>query len=343
MKNKLLLFIITMVFTIVVAGCGSSSGGNEKNEGNDAGSITSVIIGTPDSGSTMNTLGIGFSELLHRNLNLNSNVEAIGGGEASLFQMNSGDVDFAFVNSTAAANAYAGIEPFTEPVNVNLFATSSTTFRQIVVRKTSGVESVEDLVGKTLMGIRPGLEEIEELTNALLEVHGIDKGDLKIVSNSTSSETMDGLRVGTVDAAIFPGSLNNPNLTELFQEGIVEYLHIEENKIDEMLEVLPKGMKKDIIPAGHYPNQDETRDVVQLGLSPVMVVSGNLPEEFVYEVVKSFYKNHDEFSSIHSLGADFNVENTLADIPPFPIHTGVKRYFEEIDVWDDKYDVDSQH
>jgi len=349
---------LSLLFIMALAACGGGeepsseapdssnteeqTEGGESEEGSEQATADlngeSILLSTPSIGSTGHTLGTAAGEFFYRHLGLNVSVEPIGGGEAPLFQMVDGTVDSAILPLLPAYNAYKGEGPFEEPVNVRLFAMGENAFRVLVAPKGTDIKSLEDLKGKVFMGIRPGITEIEMIADAMLEEAGLTRDDVKLVSNTTTGETVDALRTRSVDAALFPAAAKNPNLTELFQDDAVEFIHLDEATLQNILDRLPPVFGLDSIEPGHYPNQEE--EYLGIIMPHAWVVRGDLSEDIVYNMAKAIWGNFDEFSELQAAATNYSVERNTQDPPLIPFHPGVKKYFEEIGVWDESLDVE---
>lgn len=354
LKGMCLGFGLVLILTLVACTSGEpahDSSGSSQSNGQASGdtqqpgdatspvSGQSILMATPSIGSSLHTLGTGAAEFFYRHIGLNVSVEPIGGGEAPIMQMRDGTVHSAWVNTFVTYNASQGEGPFEEPIdNIRLFSLGDPTYRVLLVPKGSNIQSLQDLKGKVFMGIRPGLSEFDVLTKAILEQAGLTEGDLNIVSNTTSGETIDALRTRSVDVALYPGGAKNPNLMELFQDDAAEFLHLDETTMQELYHRLPPAFVLDTIEAGHYPNQEE--DYLSLALIHTWVVNKDLSEEIVYHMAKAVWENFDEFSELHPVGAYYSVENNIAGPLPLPFHPGVKKYFQEIGVWDESLEVE---
>lgn len=322
-KKKIVSIILSFCLVgAVISACGSKQG----SSGN-----STLKIGTNSVGSVYYTLAVGISELLLKHAEINSSVEAVGGSDANMFAMADNEIDLAVADSPSAYNAMNTIAPFKEKVDVSLVAVGQTSFRPIVVRKNSGIKSVEDLVGKKLIGIRPALFEFELITNNLLQTYGIDNSKVNIIKTVETNETVEALRTGTVDAAIFPVSLGNALLSELLRDNVVEFLPMEEAKVDQVISQLPKSLYKSVIPKGSFPNQDQ--DVTTFALATYFVADSSVPEDKIYEITKTFFDNNKEFVSFHNAAKEWTLERTTKSKPIIPFHPGTIKYLKETGNW----------
>ena len=312
---------------ILLTGCNNSQSSGD-------GELSSVRIGTSSAGGNFYTLTVGMSEIIGKYTSINTTVEPVGGSEANIATLKEGLINMAMVNSSAAYNGYFGLDVFEgEPVDVRLIAQGQDSFRQIVVRKDSGIESISDFEGKRFIAERPSLPEMRILTEALFEVYGVSIDNVNIISTVNTPEALDALKIGSVDAAIIPGGAGSAELIELFHAGDFRQISIDSEKLDEVLANLPEIFLADVIPAGIYEGQNE--DVIALKFNTCLVAQGELSVDGVYEITKALFDNHEEYAATHRLAGEWTIENTLTD-PKIPFHEGAVKYFKEINVWNDE-------
>ena len=287
-------------------------------------------IGTSSSGSIYYTLAVGLSALLTKHAGIAATAEPVGGSTANMFAIGADKVDLAITNAYAAYDAYHGNKPFKQKIGVGLFAQGSPSFRQIIVRVGSGINKPEDLVGKTLLGKRPALPELELITNALFKVYNIDPAKVKVVSTTNTGEAINAIKSDTVDAAVVPGSRGASYFQSLGRDGKIKFLEIPDDKMKAMLALLPKSMSLSKLPAKTYPGQDNAVNV--FALPSYFVAASRLSDDTVYKVTKTLFENIDEFHAFHGTAKEWTLKETLDD-PKIPFHPGAIRYFKEKNVW----------
>jgi TRAP transporter TAXI family solute receptor len=346
-KQFIVVLTAIFIFSLLLSACGSNGNQNSEktsaepsNSSSQNGQQTSVRIGTSSSGSPFYTVGVGLSNIISKHdPGFNMTVEPVGGSHPNVFALDTDRVDFAITNSLAAEDGFKGIAPFESKVDVRLVAQGQASVRQLIVRKDSGIDSPADLKGKKIIGKRPAMPEIEQITNAVLDVYGVSKEDVTIISTTDSPEVLEALELGNVDGAFFPASLNAATLSELFSDEEFKIISFEEDKVDAILENLPKAVHKFVIPGGTYPNQE--KDVTTFALNTYLVAQGELEDEAVYRLTKTMFDNYEEFSTLHSSAKDWTVEHSLTD-PVIPFHDGAIQYYQEMKAWNPDMDAIQQ-
>ncbi len=287
-------------------------------------------IGTSSAGSIFYTLAVGLSAMLTKHAGIAATAEPVGGSTANMFAIGADKVDLAVSNAYAAYDAFHGNKPFKQKIGVALFAQGSPSFRQIIVRVGSGINKPEDLIGKTLLGKRPALPELELITNALFKVYNIDPAKVKVVSTTNTGEAINAIKSDTVDAAVVPGSRGASYFQSLGRDGKIKFLEIPDDKMKAMMALLPKSMSLGKLPAKTYPGQDNAVNV--FALPSYFVAASRLSDDTVYKVTKTLFENIDEFHGFHSAAKEWTLKETL-DEPKIPFHPGAIRYFKEKNVW----------
>ncbi len=83
------------------------------------------------------------------------------------------------------------------------------------------------------------------------------------------------------------------------------------------------------IPANTYPGQPEA---VQTVAQPNLLVAGDhVPDDVIYDIVKTMYENQPFLLSVHGSLKDLKPENALKGIT-VPLHPGAIKYYEEIGI-----------
>src|SRR3546814_16560006 len=145
-------------------------------------------------------------------MGFNSLVETGGGSHENIFALMNDQVELAFVNAQAASDGVQGKEPGPQTVNACLVAQGQPSFRQVLVRKASGIDDPADLAGKIwITGMAPN-PDIAEISAALMKAVGLKASDLESVTMAESSAAMVGFEQGTHGAETPPTPAGPPPL-----------------------------------------------------------------------------------------------------------------------------------
>jgi TRAP transporter TAXI family solute receptor len=299
-----------------------------------------VRIGTSSAGGVFYIVAVGLSEMLTKHANINATVEPVGGSHANMFGIQADKVDLAIANSGAAYDAYHGSEPFQQPVDLRMLGQGQESYRYILVRRDAGIDEPQDLAGKTFIGSRPSLPELEMILSAVAEVNDVPVTDINVVSTVTSGETDKELRAGTVAGALMPGGARMPIVSKLFQDEVVDFLYLPEEQVREIVDNrLPRYFFVRQLPAGHFEGQE--KPITLFGLKALLVSDAELSDDTAYQVTKTLFENQEEFGTYHSAAKQWTLDATL-DSPPVPFHPGAIRYFKEKGAWTDELEARQQ-
>lgn len=341
--NRLGLILLSILFVTLITACGQSGSTDNANSDsdNESNTSTNIRLGTSTSGSAFYGVAIAMSKLISEDTDLNVAVETVGGSDANVNVMRERKIELSMMNSITASNSRYSLGEYQdqEPLDVTLIAQGQPTLRQIVVRENSGIEKIEDLVGKNFNAIRPTNLEIEQIANAIFETYNISTEDVNMISVADTSDAIEGLETGSLDAAILPQGLNSSALTELAEQTDIRFISIDDDKMEEILEKLPDGIYKAIIPADTYNGQEE--DVAVFGFNTYLTAHGNVDEETIFEATRGIFDNQEEFVELVKQASSWTLETTF-DNPRIPFHPGAKRYFEEIGKWTDELEKEHQ-
>lgn len=293
----------------------------------------SLRIGTSSTGSVFYTLGVGMGEIIRDQAGINTTVEPVGGSAANVNGIARDNIDIAISNAFSAYSGYNGLNGFDDKVDLRLMLQGQASLRWVFVRTGSGIQTPKDLEGKTIIGERRSLPELAQMFDVLLAQFDVDKSKVNIVSTTNSSESIDAIRSGTVDAIIMPFSPRASNIEKAMADDAMLPLMITAEERDSLLKDLPEAFFGVDQKANDFSNQP---DVVPLvALRSYLITGRELDADLVYRAGKALFENTEKFASFHATGKRWTLENTLKN-PAIPFHEGVIRYFEEQGVWTDE-------
>jgi uncharacterized protein len=312
-----------MVLVCTLAACGGGSDAASPGAADN-----NVVWGSSSQGSDTYVTAVSMSDVVAKNSEVATTVQAVGGAVAIVKALETGDVGMGIVNSAAASSAFKGDAPFEEPVDVRMHLRGYEVPWQLIVRKDAGIDDPSDLAGKRLAGERPALVELRAVTDAMLEASGVNPDEVKMVSTNETNEVIDALQQGTLDAAVLPGSIGASNLSQLAFTGDVAWIDLSA-QAESMVGALGSAFSSSTIPAGTYDGQVD--DVTTVAHTQVTVARDDLSEETVYNMTKALIENASDIQG--SSPEMWSVENTLSVPPAVPFHAGAIKYFDEIGAW----------
>jgi hypothetical protein len=293
-------------------------------------------FGTSSVGSVFYVISIAMAKMIGKHADINVAVQPVGGSYPNLFALADRKVDFAMANSLSMANRFQGKTPFKEPYPVRIVAQGQPNYRVVLVRPAANIAAISDFEGKTLIGKRRALPELEQIADALIGVHKLNPGKIKIIGTVDTGQVVKAMKAGTVDAALYPAAMRQPALTALFQDNAARFFDLPEKSRDEMLKHLPDSFWPGTFKKGSFPGQE--KDAHIFGLHSSWVTRADLPEEAVYKSVKAVLGNPKEFGTYHAAARQWTPQQSLAHFS-VPFHPGAIRYFKEIGGWTSRHDA----
>lgn len=291
-----------------------------------------VRIGTSSVGSNFYRLAVGAGEVINQKGGTNTSVQAVGGSAATIRGISAGKIEFGIANAFAAVTGYQGTFSFEKSgkMNVRLALQGGANHRGIVVRTGSGIKSMKDLEGKTIIGKRRPLPELELITNAMLKVYGVDASKVKIVGTTNTGQALKLLTVGSVDAAVLPYGRKAANIQKPLSDGVFHFLPLPKEKRDAALKLLPELIFGEAQSTDWFDAQKEPTQ--NFAMNTLFVTHPGVSNEVVYKVVKAIFENNKLFVSYHHDGKDWTLKNTVTNVQ-LPFHDGAIKYLKEAGAW----------
>ncbi len=215
-----------------------------------------MSIATGGTGGVYYPYGGGLADLLSEQLEgYEFTAEVTSASVDNMYLIDQGDADLAFVLSDTAYDAAQGNEPFEDPINARSLLTLYNNFTQIVVNPESGIESLEDLAGKTVSTGSPG-SGTEVIAQRLLEVAGLSTDDFQ-QEQLGASESAAAFKDGKIDAFFWSGGLPTSAITDLGATPNISYELLSHGEyLEGMQEQFGSFYDVATIPAGTYPGQE---------------------------------------------------------------------------------------
>ena len=255
-------------------------------------------------------------------------VESTGGSIYNINAIRNGELEFGVAQSDWQYHAYNGTSkfkdkgPFKELRAVFSIHPEPVT---IVARNDAGVNTILDLKGKRVNIGNPG-SGTRGTWEVIEKALGWKRSDLKLAAELKSAETGQALCDNKIDAYFWlvghPSALTQETLASCASHLV----NARAPKLDELVKSRPYYSFAEI-PAGMYPGQDKA--VPTWGVRATLVTSAKVPEDVVYNLVKSVFDNFDAFKKLHPAFGHLTEKEMISASLSAPLHPGAVKYYKE--------------
>lgn len=261
----------------------------------------------------------------------------IGGGVANIDSVNKKVGDLAFTLDCFLGASGSGEEEYKSIKldNVTILANVYPQVLYFLVRKTfaeeNGIDSVETLLKKKtklrFASLRPGTAS-EFILNLVLK-HGYNTSFKQLEAQGWSlsfnnyAEIADNLVAGDLDCFAYTAGTDVPLIHTIEKHIEVLILPIGKNVLDTLASKFKTGTY--VIRPGMYACAKAPIDT--LGDYTCIIVRKDFPEDLVYEITKTLWKNK---GVVEKAVADFGALSPETAVPKgLPIHPGALRFWNE--------------
>ena len=307
----------------VLALAGAVSLGSPVAEAQDRdGWPSSIMVGTASQGGTYFIYGAGWAGMIQEMLDVPSSSEVTGGPVQNFALTQANDIQMAMTTLGPAREAWDGNSPIAPGVEMKdvraTFPMYQTPF-QVIALESSGIASISDLDGKTVAnGPRGGT--CGTYWPQYYDALGVETDDQFGGASDLAGQVKDGL----IDAFAFCAGLPIAAFSELEAQNPVNIFAFTEEEQATLVEQFPVSAYE--IPADTYTTQSEPQHSVAMW--NFGIAHKDLPQGFVYEVMKTVLDNNDRMLQIHQAAAETLPENYVHNTF-LPFHAGAVQYYQE--------------
>ncbi|HUF57796.1 MAG TPA: TAXI family TRAP transporter solute-binding subunit [Thermohalobaculum sp.] len=291
-----------------------------------AASAQDLSIATGGTGGTYYPYGGGLAELIGNYIDgASATAEVTGASVENMALIKQEGSDLAIALGDTVAAAYEGRDPFEGRAvpEARALASIYPNAVQIVTLADSGIESLQDLVGKRVSVGAPG-SGTEVNAQAILNANDITYDDIE-EQRLNFNETADALRDGDIDAGFWSVGPPTSSVMNLATTRDIRIVPLSEEEIASAREAEPIFAPY-TLREGVYEGVAEP--VQTISIPNVLVVHEAMDEELAYQITKAMFEHVDELIAIHPAANDTTVDFSLG-ATPIPFHPGAIRYYEE--------------
>ena len=319
---------ILTVATVLISGCG---GGPGADVGDGGVQRQFLSLGTAPPGGAFYPVGGALSEVLNQaksDAGWEVNSEATKGSQENIRRLASGDLDLALSNSAITYFAVRGTEGWEQAYDVKAVMTLAPNVGMFITPKSSGVKTIQDLVGKRVV-IGPAGAGFEYFVRPLLAAHEVSYDDFTVLNN-TQAGAVDMLADGSAAAAFLGGAVPTASIAQAASSQDIFFVPFSEEAKATALERYPFFLPA-TIPADSYRGQSEVFEGLAVG-SMHLITRADASDDLVYEVTKSIYENREKVVERHAAGRAIQPGVVVRDTGT-EFHAGAIRFYREIGIW----------
>jgi TRAP transporter TAXI family solute receptor len=285
---------------------------------------SSLTIGTASVGGTYFIYGGGWANLIQQELGVTTSTEVTGGPNQNMLLIQTGAVELGMVTMGPAFEGWMGEGDWTGGMEMRdvraLFPMYSTPFHFVAIANR-GISSVSDLQGRAV-GVGPAGGTPGTYNPRFLDALGIQRTDRFAGASDLASLLLD----GQIDAFAFAAGLPVAAFLEVEAQRDAVIFGFTEDEVATLTELFPY-VNPFVIPVGTYSSQ--TDDILTISMYNFAVGHKDLPEDFVYEMLKALFDNIDFMISTHQSAEDTKPENLVNNTFLY-WHPGAIRYYTEL-------------
>ena len=249
-----------------------------------------------------------------------------GAGIANVRGIDEGKAQIGLANSNTTVDGIDGRPPYPKKVTkVCQLANLYPQYFQVVALANAGVNSYADLKGKSVVA-QPKGNTAEIMTDMILKANGLNYQSLGRISFQASyTDAVSMLKDGHAHVMTLGTTAPASAVMDLASACDVKLVPVDEKTYD-FVKKANAGHNKLTIKAGTYPKQD--RDVPVIGYSTHLVVACDLPENTVYQMVKTMAGNVDAMAAVVKSIEGIKPKDMAQDIG-VPFHKGAVKFYKE--------------
>ena len=309
--KKLITLLIS--FSLIFAvGCGSDT--------------TSIRFGAAAVGGMYSAFANTYTQVVEQDDdNLQFSVRATAGSSANLRLLSEGYIQMAIAQADLTDEAFHGTGDYEKnPLKgYSAVAALYTEACQIVVRASSDIYSVDDLLSKT---VSIGEEEsgTERNANQILQVYGLDD-NLVTCKNLNYTDAAEALVSGKIDAMFCTAGVQTTVIEEMTRQCGIRLLSLDDTHIQKLLTAYDFYTTY-TIPAYTYSGQ--TDEATTVGVQSLLLVSDELSDKTVETLTEELFSHSQDIQ--YSLPLDLQLEESNAtENVTIPFHDGAAAYYEK--------------
>lgn len=253
--------------------------------------------------------------------------ESTDGSVDNLNRIRAGDLIFGIVQSDAQYYGLKGFGPFHDAGPDAKLRSVLSLFPEIftvVARADAGIRTLDHLKGRRVNIGNPGSGHRTTMDLVML-AKGWTQSDFAEVRELPSEQQAAALCAGQIDAFVFVAGHPNASIKEAVSGCGAVLVNVLGPYIEQMVEKYPYLVPA-VIRGGTYASTPTS--TASFGLSATLVTSADTPDDVVYEVVHSVFRDWTDFVLSHPAFFAMLPQEMPDRARTAPVHPGAQAYFE---------------
>jgi TRAP transporter TAXI family solute receptor len=285
-----------------------------------------LSIATGGTGGVYYPMGGGLAEVINNHVEgYAATAEVTGASVENMGLIATGDADLALALGDTVQQAFTGTGRFDgqQLPMIRAIGSMYANMVQIVTLEGSGIDSLDDLVGKRVSVGAPG-SGTEVNAQEILNANGITYDDID-EQRLNFNETADALANGDIDAGFWSVGAPTSSILNLATTQSIHIIELTDAQIEAAQAEVPIFARTTL--AGDI--YDGVPETTVIGVPNVLAVSSEMSDDLAYAITRAMFENIADLRAVHPAANQTTVEFTLS-ATPVPLHPGALRYYEEI-------------
>ena len=197
----------------------------------------------------------------------------------------------------------------------------------LVVRSDAKITSLDELQGKRINAGFP-LSPQHLAVDTIMKAKNWTEKDFILFGEIAASKSQDTMAFchNTVQAMVHIGVHPDSSLEQLLRLCEADLVNMDDNDIQKLVNDHPAFWKINIA-ADTYPSQK--KGITTFGTRAMLVVSEDLDEETVYQIIDAIYSNRERLKNAHPSLSLFPASAAQKSATGIQLHPGAAKYFKE--------------
>ena len=290
-----------------------------------------INVATATTGGAYYPIGNAIAQLWNDKVpGVKASAQATNGTPHNIQLLARGDAEVAIGQTGVVYQAVNGVEAYKAQGKQTHFRAMTQLYPNVmhwVVRKESRVQNLTELKGKKFV---PGPQNSATELNSreMLAVLGLDyreRADLK-ADYMDYNQAAEQLKNKQAEAIMIAGGVPTAAVLDVMTSGEGKLLSLPDSYVQQLTAKYP-WYSAFTIPANSYKGQD--KEVKTVAVTNILIVRKDLPDDLVYEMVKTMYDEAPRLAAAHAAMKAFKLEDGLKGITGVvELHPGAARFFK---------------